>query len=50
MGHYINYNIDTRLREANLRNLENNRNESEETTMTNIGLLILRKNHKQLTN
>ena len=35
MGHHINYNVDTRLREANLRNLENNRNESEETTMTN---------------
>ena len=36
MGHHINYNIVTRLREANLRNLETtNRNESEETNMTN---------------
>jgi len=25
MGHHINYNIDTRLREANLRNLETER-------------------------
>ena len=37
MGHCINYNIDTRLREANLRSLENTKkNESEETNMTNI--------------